>query len=261
LSDPSTAELIVRRSDVCEDDTVLEIGPGLGALTIPLAKRAGRVVAVEKDRDIVPLLRNEVLAHGLSNVEIVDTDILRVDLRTFRGDSERKLVVMGNLPYNISSQVLVNLVHSRDAVSRAIFMFQKELAERLVANPGCKAYGRISVMLQYCADISSIADVKASQFYPRPKVDSEVIDIRFRSKPTVVASDERFLFRVIKAAFGQRRKTLRNSLAGSGLRIDAAAAQVAIEEAGIDPVRRAETLTVEEFVSLAEGLMRVCGEG
>jgi 16S rRNA (adenine1518-N6/adenine1519-N6)-dimethyltransferase len=258
LADPSTAEMIVARSGITPEDTVLEIGPGLGALTVPLARGARRVIAVERDGDLLPLLRNELMAKGIDNVETINSDILDVDMG---GLADGKIVVVGNLPYNISSQILIRLVAARDSVSRAVFMFQKELAERIVAPPGCKEYGRLSVVLQYCADIRTVAEVGSGLFYPRPKVDSEVIEIRFKEKPDAPADDESFLFDVIKAAFGKRRKTLRNSLGGSELTIDVAGITAALEDAGIDPVRRAETLTVSEFVALSNALGRIAGGG
>jgi 16S rRNA (adenine1518-N6/adenine1519-N6)-dimethyltransferase len=133
-------------------------------------------------------------------------------------------------------------------------MFQKELAERLMAAPGGKAYGRITAMLRYCSDIRSLANVRASLFFPKPKVDSEVIEIKFKSVPEYPANNEAFLFKVIKAAFGQRRKTLKNSLMGSELHVDTKTAGSALEAAGIDPARRAETLEAEEFVRLSNCL-------
>jgi len=163
-------------------------------------------------------------------------------------------VVMGNLPYNISSQILVQLIKSRSALTRAVFMIQKELSQRITAQPGCKDYGRLSVMLGYCANIKKIADVKASVFFPKPKVDSEVLELKFKKGLEYPANDETYFFSVIKAAFGNRRKILKNALAASALNIDANTAQNILEKSGIDPVRRAETLTIEEFVKLSNNL-------
>ena len=161
---------------------------------------------------------------------------------------------MGNLPYNISSQILVQLVKSRASVKRAILMFQKELAQRITSQPSSKDYGRLTVMLQYCAEVEKLLDVKAPHFFPKPKVDSEVLEIRFQETPKFLAHDEGLLFSVIKAAFGKRRKTLKNALAGSALDIDAGRALNILENAGVDPVRRAETLSVQEFVNLSNAL-------
>ncbi|MCP4347219.1 MAG: ribosomal RNA small subunit methyltransferase A [Desulfobacterales bacterium] len=254
LSDPSTAEMIVRRSGILPEDVVLEIGAGLGALTVPLARAAKKVYAVEKDSHLVGLLKTELLAAGISNVVLIEQNILNVDTEALSKEAGPRLTVMGNLPYNISSQVLVKLIMSRAIVKRAVLMFQKELARRITAQSGCKDYGRLTVMLQYCSDIKTVADVRASLFFPKPNVDSEVVEIRFKSAPDHPANDEKFLFSVIKAAFGQRRKTLKNALAGSELRLDAGTAGHALEKSGIDPSRRAETLSVSEFVRLSDYL-------
>ncbi|MDP3284162.1 MAG: 16S rRNA (adenine(1518)-N(6)/adenine(1519)-N(6))-dimethyltransferase RsmA [Desulfobacterales bacterium] len=259
LSDPKTAEMIVSRSFISKEDILLEIGAGLGALTVPLALASEKVYAVEKDANLLPLLKNELNAKNIDNVIIVNENILETDIESIAAKHGRKIVVIGNLPYNISSQVLVKLINQRSCISRAVLMFQKELSERICAKPGCKDYGRISVMLRYCADIGKIADVKASLFFPKPKIDSQIIEIRFKESPDFPADDEKFFFRVIKAAFGKRRKTLKNSLSGSELEIDAKTAVSALNSAGIDPARRAETLTVEEFVRLSNAIPKSTG--
>jgi len=251
LSDPSTARMIIERAGLHPEDTVLEIGSGLGALTIPAAMQVARVTAVETDRKIAELLKTELLAAGSDNVTIVRDNILNVDIKKVAQGVAGKIVVIGNLPYNISSQILVKLINSRSVVDRAIVMFQKELAERLVAKPGSKTYGRITVMLAYCSQIKSLATIKAQMFFPRPKVDSEVIEIRFRENMGAQADDEAYLFQVIKAAFGKRRKTLKNALSQSQLGIDGQTAAKALSASGVDPVRRAETLTAAEFVRLS----------
>lgn len=257
LSDPATAAMIVNRSGISPEDIVLEIGAGLGALTIPVARVAQKVVAVDKDPKIIDILRTEIIANNLSNVVLMDRNILKVDIKALAEDFGRGIVVMGNLPYNISSQILVQLIKSRKAVSRAVLMFQREMAQRLTAQPGCKEYGRLTVMLQYCSHIKKVADVKASLFFPKPKVDSEVLELRFKKVLEYEADDETFLFRVVKAAFGNRRKTLKNSLYASELNIDANLAKHVLESSDIDPVRRAETLNTEEFVKLSNNLLRI----
>lgn len=259
LSDPSTARMIVDRAGLGPGDVVLEIGPGLGALTIPLARAAERVHAVEKDRRMIELLRPRLIANDISNVRVMENDILKVDIPSLAEGSGRKLIVMGNLPYNISSQVLVQLIHCRDVVDRAVLMFQKELAERIMASPGCKAYGRLTVMLGYCAGVRKIADIAASQFYPRPKVDSEVLEIRFPDRIPHPADDGEMLFRTIKAAFSRRRKTLKNSLTGGPPLFEADMVRNALALAEIDPGRRAETLTIEEFVRLGNAMAGLTG--
>jgi 16S rRNA (adenine1518-N6/adenine1519-N6)-dimethyltransferase len=257
LSDPSTAQMIVARSKISPDDIVLEIGAGLGALTIPLAQAAASVYAVEKDQRIHGLLKAELLVKKVSNVTLIPEDILQVDYRPFFEDCGRQLLVCGNLPYNISSQVIIQLIRSRNYVTRAILMFQKELAQRLTAQPGTKDYGRLAVMLRYCADVKTIATLNASVFFPAPKIASEVLEFSFRNTLDYPEHDEAMLFQVVKAAFGNRRKTLKNALAASGLRIDPKIALRALEMAGINPSRRAETLSVPEFIALQINLSKI----
>lgn len=251
LSDPSFAKTIATLSRITSEDVVLEIGAGLGALTIPIAQTAKKVYAIEKDRRLIDLLKTEILANRLSNVELMEENILKFDINRLAENVGRKIIVIGNLPYNISSQILVKLIKSRAAVITAVLMFQKELARRITAQPGCKDYGRLTVMLGYCAKIKKLADVKAHQFFPKPKVDSQLLEIKFLETIKYPANDEELLFRVIKGAFGQRRKTLRNAFAGSELHVDTSTARRILESAGIEPSRRAETLTVSEFVDLS----------
>ena len=254
LSERSTAEMIVNRSAISGDDHVLEIGAGLGAITIPVARIAREVYAIEIDPRLIDLLNTELLTYNISNVSLMEENILHFDIEELSKRLGQKIVVMGNLPYNISSQILVKLINSRAAISRAVIMLQKELAQRVTAQPGVKAYGRLTVMLNYCAEINKLATIDAGLFFPKPKVDSEVLQIKFRKRLRNRARNDKFLFKVIKAAFGRRRKTLKNALAGSQFGITTATAQGALNLAGIDPIRRAETLTVSEFVTLSNFL-------
>jgi 16S rRNA (adenine1518-N6/adenine1519-N6)-dimethyltransferase len=250
LSDPSTAEAIISRAQLSSEDVVLEIGAGLGALTTVLARVVKKVYAVEKDRQLIELLKTELLINRISNCEIIVKNILQMDLHAITDTAGEKITVIGNLPYGISSQILIKLIQSRSAIERTVLMFQKELAQRI------RDYGRITAMLRYCADIRILANIKASVFYPQPKVDSTVIEARFKSTAMYGPHDETMLFAVIKAAFGNRRKTLKNALAASGLGIDSQSALEALKSAGIDPSRRAETLKPVEFVSLEISLRK-----
>ena len=256
LINAALAETIVKCADLTAGDHVLEIGSGLGAITIPAARRAARLVAVEKDAQLLDLLRTELAVQQLANVELVHQDILTLDIREVFGHGQARGVVIGNLPYNISSQVIVQLIAARACLQRALLMLQKEMAQRLIAPPGTKDYGRLSVMLQYCAEVAVVAEAPAGMFYPRPKVDSQVIHVHFRDRIGFPAEDEGLLSRVVKAGFSQRRKTLRNALTGNILQADHARVEAWLARAGIDSRRRAETLTVEEFVRLANLIAR-----
>jgi 16S rRNA (adenine1518-N6/adenine1519-N6)-dimethyltransferase len=249
LKEPATAERIVTLAEVGSNDDVLEVGAGLGILTIAAAKKVRKLWAVEKDRRLIPLLRSELQLQGIANVEILEQDALTLELAALAGPDA--ITVIGNLPYNISSQIVIKLIQERRAVRRAVLMFQKELAERLCAQPGSRDYGRISVLLQYCAEIASLRNIKAEQFHPRPQIDSAVLRFDFKTHIDPQAKDEKMLTRVIQAAFGQRRKTLRNALTAGGLPLEDEGIMQALQLCDIDPVRRAETLSVSEFVSLS----------
>lgn len=253
LAESATARMIVDRAGLMADEVVVEIGPGLGALTLPAAGCARRVIAVEKDPAMAGVLAVELARRGIANVDIRRQDILAADWAELRRDAGRPLVVLGNLPYNISSQIVIALIRARADIDRAVLMFQREVARRLAVGPGSKEYGRLSVMLQYCAEVKKVAVIKPHQFLPRPKVASEVIEIRFRETINAPALDEEMLSAVVKAAFSTRRKTLKNALAHLEMR--AAAHNDGVDKAlilaGIEPSRRAETLSVAEFVRLA----------
>lgn len=259
LVDPSTAKMIVDRSRLSPDDIVLEIGSGLGALTIPAARQAKRVYAVEKDHEIVEVLQTELADNNIENVTIINKDILTVDINEISKRENRNLIVLGNLPYNISSQIVVALLDAKHCIDRASLMFQKEVARRLAADPGSKDYGRLSVMLQYSAEVKRLATVGAHLFLPKPKVASEVIEVRFRKVIEKPVADESLFSAVIKAAFSTRRKTLKNALLNIGALNDAESIKNILEYAGIDPARRAESLSVTEFVDLANAFFNARG--
>jgi 16S rRNA (adenine1518-N6/adenine1519-N6)-dimethyltransferase len=209
-------------------------------------------VAVEKDRRIIPLLERELADEGICNVTIINQNILKTDIREIAGT--QKLVVIGNLPYNISSQILFQLVTIRQIVTRAFLMFQKELAQRLLASPGTKDYSRLAAVVQYAANISRITDIGPNNFFPRPDVDSTVLRFDFFETEGMGHADETLLFGVIKAAFSKRRKTLHNAMSGGELGLTKNIVGVALENAGIAPSRRAETLSVKEFIDLSKAV-------
>ena len=262
LAQPAVAEMIVARAGLSADEPVLEIGAGLGALTVPLARAVRRVTAVERDPHLVPLLRAELAAGSVEHVRIVEADALDLDLAELARREGGPLTVFGNLPYHISSPILVKLIEARRHIRRAVLMFQRELARRLTAAPGGREYGRITALLTYCASVRRLAEVNARRFYPPPAVDSEVLEIVFGAVPaTYPPHDEAGLFRLIAAAFGRRRKTLKNALVGSALGLPAEAVLQALVRAGIDPSRRAETMSPEEFVGLQISLRAVAKNG
>ncbi len=251
LINSAIVEMIISRSNVSTADIVLEIGAGLGAMTIPLARSAKKVYAVETDRRILPLLKNELISNHIDNVDLLEQNILNVDIQQISAKENSQILAIGNLPYNISSQILIKIIDLRSVVKRAVFMLQKELVQRIKSNPNSRDYGRLSVILQYCADIKTVSVIKANQFYPKPKVDSEVIELNFKKNIEYLANDEKLFLSVIKAAFSKRRKTLKNSLSRSELHTDVKTILQILDSAQIDPQRRAETLTVEEFVRLS----------
>ena len=251
LTDPNVATMIVRRGAFGPKDTVLEVGAGLGALTVPLSARVNHVLAVEPDKKLATLLKNELLAAGVCNVTIIEKDILQCDIKGMVRTSDAPLKVVGNLPYHISSQLLIHLINFRKIIDCAILMFQKEVAQRLLAKPGTKVYGRLSAVIQYCANTFPLADIAASSFYPKPRVDSKIVGIKFLDSVPFPAADEQLLFQIIRAAFGKRRKMLKNALMHSDLGLEQRRLLAALKAASIDARRRAETISIQEFVTLA----------
>jgi len=198
LSNPGTAKMIVEKTGISTDTRVLEIGSGLGALTVPIAQAASHVTAVEKDSRLIPLLEQTLDAENIKNVEIINKDIFKVDLKAMAKD--KKLVVIGNLPYNISSQILFRLVEERSCIEKAFLMFQKELAKRIIASPGGRDYSRLSAVVQYAADISFVAHIGPASFFPKPDVDSTILRFNFFETKAFNQEQEKVLFNVIKAA-------------------------------------------------------------
>lgn len=254
LVDGNVLANIVKAAGISPEDMVLEVGPGRGALTTRLAEAAARVVAVEYDRDLVPLLRNEL--GGYQSLEIINADILRLDLQEALGYSAGdKWKVVANLPYNISSQILFRFIEERAMFSELLLMLQKEVGDRLLAPPSCKDYGVLTVFCRLYFDVERVMSVKPASFRPVPKVDSAVLRFRVLGKPRVDVGDEMLFRRVVKASFAQRRKTLLNCLKG----LDAPGAEAGLrrvlEGAGIDPRRRGETLSLEDFALLTKHIL------
>lgn len=248
LIDATIVRGIVEAAEVVSGDRVLEIGPGIGTLTQGLAEAGAVVTAVELDKKL-PAVLAETLA-GYEQVRIVSGDILKIDIRALMGDEPFKVVA--NLPYYITTPILMALLEQRLPVSSIVTMVQKEVAERMTAQPGGKEYGSLSVAVQYYTEPSIVLDVPPRSFLPAPEVDSVVIACRVRTQPAVTVKDERLFFRLVRAAFGQRRKTLANALKTLGMERERLAQ--AMEAAAIDPGRRGETLSLAEFASLSEQL-------
>jgi 16S rRNA (adenine1518-N6/adenine1519-N6)-dimethyltransferase len=243
LHDQGILRKIVQAIAPARGDNVVEIGPGEGALTLPLLRELGRLTAIELDRDLVPRLR--AAAEGIGELEIVNADVLTVDFASLAANAPLRIV--GNLPYNISSPILFHCIESIDAIRDMHFMLQKEVVDRMAAAPGSKVYGRLSVMLQLVCRVDPLLRVPPGAFRPPPKVDSAVVRLTPRPPAERHFADPLLLARVVKAAFGQRRKTLSNAL---GELADAEK----IARAGIDPRSRAEQLAPAAFVKLAETL-------
>lgn len=246
LIDAAVVRGIVEAAELQEGDRVLEIGPGIGTLTQGLAESGAQVTAVELDKKL-PAVLAETLK-GYENVRIVQGDILKTDIRELMGDTPFK--VAANLPYYITTPILMALLEQRLPIRKIVTMVQKEVAERMIAPPGSKTYGALSVAVQYYTAPEIVLDVPPKSFIPAPEVDSVVIACKVRGEPPVAVRDEKLFFRVVKAAFGQRRKTLSNALKGAGFLKDEV--QGALEKAGIEAARRGETLSLEEFAQLAD---------
>ena len=255
LQDKAIIHEIITRCGFGEKDRVVEVGPGLGALTIPLAGCVHHVVAVEKDPQLARRLGKTLTRRGIFNVTLVTADILKVDLGEVRTHPDEKIKVIGNLPYNISSPFLELLINHRDLVDRAVLMFQLEFAQRLVAPPGNKAHVALSVLMQYHARISPLIRAPREAFHPEPKVGSMVVKLDFESPHPRRAKDEAHFVKVVKAAFTHRRKTLLNSLKGGLCEYGTETLLETLQACGIDSGRRAETLEIDDFLCLSSALI------
>lgn len=257
LIDANILAKIVEAARITKEDCVLEIGPGIGTMTQYLAEAADRVVAVEIDRELIPIL-NETLA-PYDNVTVLCEDILKVDLVALaKENGGRPLKVVANLPYYITTPIIMALFESRMPLASITVMVQSEVADRMQTGPGSKDYGALSLAVQYYAKPEVVARVPASCFLPRPNVDSTVMRLTRYGKPPVEVADEAFLFAVIRASFNQRRKTLANGLANAGdLRVTRGQVEAALEEMGLPAMVRGETFTLEQFAKLSDHLLRM----
>jgi len=254
LTDENVARKMIRLLDPREHEAFLEIGAGAGALTLPLARKGVRVFAVEVDRRLAAALRAGL--GEFPNVEVLEKDILRLDVprlaaRLSGGAKPGELQVLGNLPYSITTQIVLFLIRNRRHIGRALLTVQKEYAERLLAGTGTRQYGSITVLVRFHAEVENVMTVSPSCFFPRPEVSSSVLRVTFRKRPAVRVKDEATFVSVVRASFSHRRKMVLNSIAE---RFDLEKNSVAslFRQAGVDGTRRAEQLELQELARIAD---------
>ena len=252
LIDTRVLEKIIDAAEITKEDFVLEIGPGIGTMTQYLAEAAGHVTAVEIDRNLIPILEDTL--SGYDNVTILNEDVLKVDIRRLAEEQNggRPIKVVANLPYYITTPIIMGLFESHVPLESITAMVQKEVADRMLVGPGTKDYGALSLAVQYYARPYLVANVPPNCFIPRPKVGSAVIRLTRYEKPPVETTDEKRMFRIIRASFNQRRKTLVNGL-GNSLEVQASRDDVtaALRQMGLPAAVRGETLTLEQFAQLS----------
>ena len=258
LIDESVLEGIIDTAEITKDDFVLEIGPGIGTLTQYLATYAGRVCAVEIDRALLPILEDTL--SGWDNVTVLNADILKTDIRAIAEEENggAPLKVCANLPYYITTPILMGLFESGAPFSQLTVMVQKEVAERMIAEPGSKTYGALSLAVRYYTDPEISFIVEPESFMPRPKVESAIVHMKRHSTPPVSVKDEKMLFDVIRASFNERRKTLQNGIANyAGFSYSKEQVGEALDKCGLERTVRGEKLSLEEFARLADVLSEV----
>ncbi len=252
LIDSNIVEKIVREAGVTKEDFVLEIGPGIGTMTQILCENAREVAAVEIDKNLIPILQDTLSDYN--NVTVINEDILKVDIKTLAQEKNngKPIKVVANLPYYITTPIIMGLFESHVPVDSITIMVQKEVADRMQVGPGTKDYGALSLAVQFYAKPQIILTVPASCFMPRPNVDSAVIKLTRHEKPPVAVKDERLLFAIIRASFNQRRKTLANGLNNSSeIRLPKEVIASSIEELCGNPSIRGEALTLQQFADLS----------
>lgn len=243
---PNVVRAIAEAAELAPGTPVMEIGPGIGTLTQALARTGAEVTAFEIDRSL-----ENVLAHTMEpydNVRIIYEDVLKADLPAVLG--ERTWHAAANLPYYITTPILLYLIQSELPISLFVFMMQKEVAERILAEPGSKAYGALTIAVQYYCTVEPVMDIPPAAFIPRPQVTSTVLKLRRRETPAVAVKEEKLFFRLVKMGFGQRRKVFTNAMKTGGISAELGAAM--LETAGIDGKRRGETFSMEEYARLAD---------
>lgn len=262
LIDENVVEKIVRDAGVTKDDFVLEIGPGIGTMTQILCENAREVVAVEIDDKLIPILTEDTLS-WYDNVTVIHEDILKLDIVKLANERNggKPIKVVANLPYYITTPIIMGLFESHVPLDSITIMVQKEVADRMQVGPGTKDYGALSLAVQYYAKPQILLNVPASCFMPRPNVDSAVIQLTRYEKPPVEVADEHLMFRLIRASFNQRRKTMTNSVGNSPeLSVSKEQMAAALEKCGLSATVRGEALTLEQFAELANVLSQDTGK-
>lgn len=245
-------EDIIAAAEITKDDFVLEIGPGIGTMTQYLCESAREVIAVEIDKNLIPILEDTLSAYD--NVEVLNDDILKVDIKTLAEERNagKPIKVVANLPYYITTPIIMGLFESHVPIDSITIMVQKEVADRMQEGPGSKEYGALSLAVQYYADPEIVVNVPPSCFMPQPKVGSAVIRLTRHAEPPVNVEDEKLMFQIIRASFNQRRKTLANGLNNfPGLNLSKEAIQQCIEELGVPATIRGEALSLAQFAQLS----------
>ena len=258
LIDENVVEKIVREAGVTKDDFVVEVGPGIGTMTQILCENAREVVAVEIDKKLIPILTEDTLSY-YDNVTVINEDILKLDIKKLADEKNegRPIKVVANLPYYITTPIIMGLFESHVPLDSITIMVQKEVADRMQCGPGTKDYGALSLAVQYYAEPYIVANVPCNCFMPRPNVDSAVIKLERYKEPPVKADNEKLMFGIIRASFNQRRKTLQNGIKNfGGLNFSKEQVAQALEEMGLPASVRGEALTLEQFATLANILDR-----
>lgn len=256
LINENVVDDIVTGAEISDDDCILEIGPGIGVMTYEMASAAKKVVAVEIDSFLLPVL--EETLQSFNNVEVINNDVLKTDIREiikekFDGQAPK---VVANLPYYITTPIVMKLLEDELPISDIVVMVQKEVADRMMASPRTKAYGALSVAVQYYSEPEIVTVVPPSSFMPQPKVSSSVIRLKVRPKEGLELLDKKVFFNTVKDAFSKRRKTLLNALSSGIMKTSKDNLKIAFELSGIDGTRRGETLTIEEFAKLSNEIYK-----
>lgn len=252
LIDPHVLDKIINAAEITKEDCVIEIGPGIGSVTQALIDNAGKVISIEIDDQLIPILTEQF--GGCENFRLIHKDVLKVDLHKLIAEESpnRRIKVVANLPYYITTPIIMMLLEHNLPIESITVMVQKEVADRMASGPGSKQYGAITVAMKYYCDTYLVANVPQNCFMPRPNVDSAVIKLTLHQEPIVNINDEEQLLKIIKAAFSQRRKTLLNTLASNGnLGLSKEEIKNVLDESGIGASTRGETLSLDDYAMLS----------